>query len=128
MAIFLLDTSIIVDAINNKKNRQGFLLELLDQGHTLACCPVNVAEVYAGMLPKEKAATDAFLESLKYYPITFPAARLAGELRCEHRRKGITLSVPDTLIAAVAIQNRLPLLTDNIKDFPMKDLHLYPLP
>ena len=94
----------------------------------LACCPINVAEVYAGMRPKEEESTGRFLASLAYYPITFPVARLAGELKRDFAKKGITLSIPDTLIAAVAIQHQLYLITDNIKDFPMKELQLYPLP
>ena len=32
------------------------------------------------------------------------------------------------LIAAVAIQHQLTLITDNTKDFPMAGLTLYPLP
>jgi predicted nucleic acid-binding protein len=56
------------------------------------------------------------------------AARLAGELKRDYSKKGKTLSIPDTLIAATALHNRLTLLTDNAKDFPMKELALYPLP
>lgn len=124
----LLDTSIIIDAINEKKNRRIFLRELVEQGNLLACCPINVAEVYAGMRPKEATQTTAFLASLRYYPLTFPVAQLAGELKHNFGKKGTTLSLSDCLIAAVAIHHRLPLITDNIKDFPMKDLDLYPLP
>lgn len=32
------------------------------------------------------------------------------------------------MIAAVAIHNRLTLITDNVKGFPMEELALYPLP
>jgi tRNA(fMet)-specific endonuclease VapC len=128
MATFLLDTSVIIDALNNKRGRPDLLLELLNDGHLLACCPINVTEVYAGLRPKEEAATEAFLASLQYFPITLPAARSAGELKREHRRTGITLNLGDVIIAAVALSNHLILLTDNVKDFPMKDLSLYPLP
>jgi predicted nucleic acid-binding protein len=55
MATFLLDTNIIIDAINGKKGRNASLIGLAEQGHTLACCPVNVAEVHAGLRPKEGA-------------------------------------------------------------------------
>ena len=55
-------------------------------------------------------------------------ARLAGELKRGFGKKGTTLSVSDTLIAAVAIQYQLSLITDNVRDFPMKELTLYPLP
>ena len=94
----------------------------------MACCPVNIAEVYAGMRPKEEAATEALLRTLEYYHITWPVARLAGLLKRDHGRKGVTLTLADTTIAAVAIFHELTLITDNAKDFPMKELSLYPLP
>jgi len=128
MATYLLDTNIIIDAINEKRNRNQFLLELVEhQGHTLACCPINVAEVYAGMRPNEEPRTTALLQSLQLFPLTFPVADLGGHLKREHARKGVTLSLTDALIAAVAIHNQLTLITDNIKDFPMAGLSLYPL-
>src|SRR5579864_6927774 len=125
MATYLLDTNIIIDAINEKRNRNAFLVDLAErQGHSLACCPINVAEVYAGMRPKEEPKTAAVLRSLQLFPITFPVAELAGLLKRDHAKKGVTLSLTDSIIAAVAIYNQLTLITDNIKDFPMKDLSL----
>jgi predicted nucleic acid-binding protein len=56
MPAFLLDTSVIIDAINNKKDRRQLLRELLHEGNILACCPINVTEVYAGMRPAERTA------------------------------------------------------------------------
>ena len=128
MATYLLDTSVIVDALNNKRDRRALLLDLLEQGHLLACCPINVTEVYTGLRPKEEVATEAFLRSLDYSHITWPVARLAGLLKRDHARKGVTLNVADATIAAAAMVHELTLLTDNVKDFPMKDLRLYPLP
>jgi tRNA(fMet)-specific endonuclease VapC len=128
MATFLLDTSVIIDAINEKKNRRLFLRELVLAGHVLACCPINVSEIYAGVRPKEETQTHALLHSLEYFPITFPVAEMAGLLKRDYGKKGKNLSLTDTIIAAVAIHNQLPLITDNTKDFPMKELHLYPLP
>jgi len=40
----------------------------------------------------------------------------------------MTLSTTDVTIAAVALAHHLILLTDNVKDFPMKEIVLYPLP
>jgi predicted nucleic acid-binding protein len=129
MAIYLLDTNIIIDAINEKKDRYRLLLELAEaQGHTLACCPINVTEVYAGMRPKEEARTSALLRSLHLFPITFPVAELAGQLKRTHSKKGISLSLPDVIVAAVAIHNQLTLITENTKHFPMPEITLYPLP
>jgi predicted nucleic acid-binding protein len=122
MATYLLDTNIIIDALNDKKNRNRSLLSLAEQGHTLACCPINVAEVYAGMRPREEQRTAALLRSLQLYPVTFPVAELAGRLKRDYSRKGKTLSIPDTIVAAVALHHQLTLITDNAKDFPMEDL------
>ena len=128
MATYLLDTNIIIDALNEKRNRNAALFNLAAAGHTLACCPINVAEVCAGLRPKEEERTTALLQSLKLYPITFPVAELAGRLKREYGSKGKTLSIPDTIVAAVALHNELVLITDNVKDFPMEELSLYPLP
>jgi predicted nucleic acid-binding protein len=128
MATFLLDTSVIIDAINAKRDRGPFLKGLLEQGHLLACCPINVTEVYAGLRPKEEAVTQELLESLEYYPITWGIARLAGLLKRDYARKGITLATTDVTIASVALYHHLTLITDNLKHYPMTELSLYPVP
>lgn len=128
MATVLLDSSVIFDHLNGRKQRSEFLTQLIDQGHILACCPVNVTEVYAGLRKGEEKGTAAFLESLDFLPVTPEIARQAGLLRRDWRVKGHTLSYADVTIAAVALANRSPLLTDNRKHFPMPDLKLLPLP
>ena len=128
MAILLLDTTVIVDAINGKKQRHLLLDELLAQRNLLACCGISVTEAYAGMRPHEASLTEAFLRSLKFYEVTWEIARLAGELQNRWRKKGHSLFLPDVTIAAVALTHGLTLLTDNRKGFPMPELALYPLP
>ncbi|MGH9762006.1 MAG: type II toxin-antitoxin system VapC family toxin [Blastocatellia bacterium] len=127
MTTYLLDTSIIIDVLNGKRNRDGLLRSLLSQGDLLACCPVNISEVYAGMRPKEEATTEAFLQSLDYYEITWGVAKRAGLLKRDYSKKGHTLSLPDTTIAAVALEYNLTLITDNVKHYPMAQLKLYQL-
>src|SRR6202162_6496806 len=107
MAVFLLDTTVIVDTLNGKKARYEFLDALLAQRNILACCSINVTEVFAGVRPDEIEATEAFLRNLRYYEVTWEIARGAGDLQRQWRRKGLTLSLPDVTIAAVAIAQRL---------------------
>jgi tRNA(fMet)-specific endonuclease VapC len=121
---YLLDTSRIIDALNGRRERKAHLSHLLAAGHTLACCTINVIEVYAGMRPKERKATESFLQNLEYFEVTWKIAERAGRLRYDWARKGHTLSLPDVTIAAVAIENGLILLTDNARHFPMPELRL----
>jgi predicted nucleic acid-binding protein len=128
MATILLDTSVIFDHLNGRAGRTEFLDRLLVEGHLLACCAVNITEVYESLRPGEEAKTDAFLDSLEHLPVTPPIARQAGLLRRDWRTKGQTLSYTDVTIAAVALSNTTPLLTDNRKHFPMPELEILPLP
>jgi predicted nucleic acid-binding protein len=128
MAIFLLDTTVIVDAINGKRGRNRLLDDLLAQRNLLACCSINVTEVYAGMRPHEAKVTEAFLRGLKFYEVTWEIARRAGELKSEWAKKGHTIALPNVTIAAVALTHKLPLVTDNQKHFPMPELRLFELP
>ena len=128
MATYLLDTSVIIDALNGKRNRDQLFNQLLQQGHLLACCSINVTEVYAGVRSHEETQTRELLESLQYFPVIWPVARLAGLLKRDYSRKGVTLATTDVTVAAVAIYHQLILITDNLKHYPMKELSVYPLP
>ncbi|MGD0075121.1 MAG: type II toxin-antitoxin system VapC family toxin [Candidatus Binataceae bacterium] len=127
MAGYLLDTSVIVDVLNGKRERKPMLEILLQQGNTLGCCAINVAEVYAGMRPHEAQATQALLKSLDYYEITWEIARKAGEIKFQQARRGRTLSLADAMIAAVTVSNQLKLMTDNVRHYQIPGVNLFPL-
>lgn len=124
----LLDTSVLIDVLNRRKGRREFLRELANRNHRLACCAVTVAEIYAGTRPAEARDTEKLLNSLQYFDLDRGAARRAGLLKGAWARKGVTLALPDVLIAAVAIEHNLALATDNQKDYPMPELRLIALP
>lgn len=127
-ATCLLDSSVIIDVINDRNGRSQVLEGLLAEGTLLACCPINVTEVYMGMRPHEVEKTEEFLRSLEFYAVTWEVAKFAGALYRQYRQKGVTLALPDLTVAAVAINNDLQLATDNPKDFPMPELRFYRLP
>lgn len=127
MAVYLADTSVLIDAINRKRGRWELLRTLVEGGDILGCSAITVTEMYAGMRPHESAATQSFLGGMELYEVDWELARYAGLLKNEWARKGQTLSVPDVLIAATALVHSLVLMTDNRKDFPMPQLVLYPL-
>ena len=111
-----------------KRNRAAAMKELIAEQHELACCAINVAEVYAGMRGPEKEKTEALLRSLEYVPTSWEASKLAGHMKQEWTSKGKTLSLADLIIAAVCMTEALTLITDNRKDFAMPGLTLHPLP
>ena len=81
-----------------------------------------------GMRIGEETKTEKLLHSLEFYPVSWEAARLAGDLFRQWQRKGQTLALSDVTIAAVAIANNLALVTDNQRHFPMPDLQILALP
>ena len=128
MFLLLLDTTFIIDVLNDKRGRADLMETMIIDRRSLACCAINVAEVYVGLRSPEARRTEALLRNLIYAPITWESAKLAGELKRDWARKGHTLSLTDTTIAAVCITEGLTLVTDNRKHFPMPELTLYPLP
>lgn len=128
MTTYLLDTTVIIDALNGKRGRDALLKNLLQDGHLLGCSSIQVTEVYAGLRPQEEVVTEELLRSLEYYEVSWEIARHAGILKREYARKGITLSIADVTIAAVAFAYQLTLMTDNPRHYPMRDLRRYPLP
>jgi predicted nucleic acid-binding protein len=124
----LLDTSVLIDLLRNRNDRRNFVAGLLQANHTLATSVLNIAELYAGMLANERSITESLLNGLICLGISEQAARLGGQFKGTWAKRGHALTLADTLIAAVAIEEHCALLTDNRKHFPMPEVRLYPLP
>ena len=123
----LLDTSVLIDTLRRRKGRREALAALVRAHESLATTSLNIAELYAGMRPGEEASTEALLDGLECLDLTGSAARLGGKLKYQWSKRGQTVSLADALIAAIALEARCVLLTDNRKDFPMPELQLYEL-
>jgi predicted nucleic acid-binding protein len=128
MKPLLLDTNVIVDALRKRNERHLLVDHLLDQGQPLASCPITLTEIYAGMRPNEEKPTRAFMKSLLFLAITEDIAEQAGHLKAQYARRGRAISFQDASIAAVCIAYGCTLVTENVRDFPMPELQLYPLP
>jgi len=124
----LLDTSVLIDVLNGRRQRLEFVRSLAEEGHLLACCAITIAEVCAGMRHGEARATGDLLSGLEYFDTSRVVARRAGHLKAAWAAKGRTLALPDVLIAAIALEYGLTFATDNRKHFPMPELKLLALP
>jgi predicted nucleic acid-binding protein len=67
---YLLDSSVIIDALNDRKGRRDLLAKLSEREILLACCAVSVTELHMGIRPTEEAMTNQFLHRLEFFPIT----------------------------------------------------------
>lgn len=127
MAKYLLDTNIVIDVLRNRAGRQELLTALLERGSLLACSPITIAEIYAGLRSKEETTTEKLLSSFELLPLTSAVCRTAGLFRRDFLKIGKTLSLLDCLIAATAQHYDCILITENIRDFPMKEVSIYSL-
>jgi predicted nucleic acid-binding protein len=121
MKTFLPDTNILINALNGKRGHKELLNSLVLAGHRLACCAVTISELFSGIKPGDMAKVEAFVSGLLWYRTTPAIARQAGRWRYEYARRGVTLVLPDTLIAATALEYGLTLITNNQKYFPCRN-------
>src|SRR5258708_2795029 len=124
----LLDTSVLIDALRHRRGRRQWLAELVRAGHSLATSALNLAEVFAGMRPHEEERTKDFLTALDCHEITAGEGEMAGKLKSQWARKGRTLTLADTMVAAVALQRGCPLAPANRQNFSLPALDLCPPP
>jgi tRNA(fMet)-specific endonuclease VapC len=128
----LLDTNILSEigkakdatvAANAKTYRRSF------RHYTLST--VSVMEVVNGFQKTQAIGRlNAFLTTLPHMeilPFDQVAAELAGRIAGDLERIGHSIGVADTMIAAIAIDNGLELVTGNMSDFQRVQQLGYPL-
>ncbi len=123
---FLLDTTEIIDILRGERSTVARVREWLDRGFEVGICSIVVTETLAGVKPEDRAPVREFLQTLRFHPVTMEIAARAGEYLYDYARKGITLSLSDATIAAVAVTNNLILVTKNRKHYPMPEILLFP--
>lgn len=126
MTKHILDTTVLIAHLRGDQGVAEFLLELLSAGHALCTSCVNVAEIEQGIRPRERRAATALLDRLEYLPTTKEAATRAGRYRADWEKRGRTIHLADALVAGTARAHGAVLVTDNVSDFPMRDIHVEP--
>jgi len=119
---YLLDSDIIIAFLRGEKKTVKLIAELEKIMGVPATSPICIAEVQAGVKPGEEEKTNNFLDPLKIYVLDREIANKAGEYIREYQKKGITLLLPDVLIAATCTINNLFLMTYNTKHYPMPEI------
>ena len=107
----LIDSSVWIEYFRNGKGEAFNIVDaLLDSGKAVLCGIVEM-EIFAGMRKNERTLIKDLFSALHYINIERKDFRDAGERLNTLRKKGITVPASDCLIAALALNRNLPLLT-----------------
>ena len=120
----LVDTNIFI--AYGKKRDGGLVDRIKSENHDLYTSVIALAEFRSGIHKQDLNFYQAIKETFRPLPVDLEIADLAGEFRYEFLRKGLDIDLADHIIAATALVNNLTLVTFNKKDFPHKNLQLYP--
>ena len=122
---FLIDSDVIIWALRGQRETLELLKTLQSIGIP-ACSPVSIIEVKIGAKGREEKETKTFLDSLEVCPVDRQVADKASEYVIDYRKKGVTLGIPDAIIAATCIIHGLTLVTYNAKHYPVAEIKFYP--
>jgi predicted nucleic acid-binding protein len=113
---YLLDTTVLIDHVNDRAGASELLEELFSQPNDLYTCDVIVTEALSKGADDEILVIGALVRALEYVSTHPDAARWAGESR---RRRSATgpRSLSDTVIAGVARSLDAIVVTRNPHDF-----------
>jgi predicted nucleic acid-binding protein len=112
----LLDTCVVVDILNTKKEGIEFFKNLQKKPSVSV---LTIAEIFTGIRnKKEEEAFDFFLGFIDIVPLSTAIAMQGGQLKKKFFPSHHT-DLIDALIAASALEHNFELKTLNIKHFPM---------
>jgi predicted nucleic acid-binding protein len=119
MNSIVFDTDVLIDLLRGNQKSYDQIKELVVR-RPLFCSVITIAELYAGMFPHEKEATDNLIDSLGHVEVNSDIARRAGGFRFEYK----VSQLDDCLIAATAFHVGASLFTKNVKHYPMKEIEV----
>jgi predicted nucleic acid-binding protein len=120
----VLDSDVLIEVLRGNQIVAASLGHLMQGGATVAITPITVAEIFAGVRPKEEARTRVLLDAFGCLRIDRAVGELAGTLLARFNGSH-SVELADATIAACAIMQHASLWTLNRKHYPMRELHFY---
>ena len=118
MAKYLLDTDVIFEWLRRNERVVSWLKARDGAGDFLACTPVSIAELYAGLRPREEFIIGDLLRVLHCVDLDARVGRKAGRYRLTFGTRGRGRGRPDR----AAHVHGLVLCTRNLRHYPMRDV------
>ncbi|MHA2370284.1 MAG: PIN domain-containing protein [Candidatus Hodarchaeales archaeon] len=97
--------------------------DLEKESHSLATTAMNALELYVGIMGVDGVSsarverTEELIESLEILPLGQQAARRSAGIMNSLEKLGQPIGVKDTIVAGIALENRVPVMTRNIDHF-----------
>jgi predicted nucleic acid-binding protein len=114
----VVDTSVLIDYLRGHEGAADLLEKQRTLG-SLHASEITRLEVLAGMRPEEAEPTRSLLSALVWHPVDAAVAEDAGALGRRWLPSYSGIDSADLAIAATATIAGLPLLTMNVRHFPM---------
>ncbi len=128
MPLYLPDSTVLIGYGRGRREETEWFQRVLNGQDVVGSCAVTISECVGGARPRERAGWREVFDSFTYWDIEPGDAAQSGTYRYDFAREGFQLKLGDTLIAAVARRVGAIVVTDNLRDFPMSDIQVIPLP
>ena len=120
----ILDTTILIHLLRGDEKAKQKIGMLEQAGVELYSTQINLFEIIQGIYSfakapdQEIASLEVLLERLKVLDLTYFGAYHAGRLSGTLKKKGLTVSSSDLLIAGIGLANNIStIVTKNVDDF-----------
>jgi tRNA(fMet)-specific endonuclease VapC len=119
--IYLLDTNTYIRHLNQRSPSITARLQKVEETD-IAVCAIVKAELYAGAMKSQSpditlAKHRAFTERFYSFPFDESAVLVYARIRSTLEQSGTPIGANDLLIAAIALANKLILITHNTREF-----------
>lgn len=119
--MILSDTDCLIDYLKNRAPENGQVRRAL-VAKNLCVSAVTAFELYFGdPVGRGRSRLDQLFESISVLPVTQRTASIGAEHGARLAAIGLSLAMPDLLIAANAIESRSPIVTRNVRHFSRID-------
>ena len=125
MTAVLIDSDVLIEVSRARDQTILARWEELGRGDAVVLCsPVNIAELWQGARPHERAALAALFAVMTCIPIDAEIGQRAGDYLNQYAKRH-NVELGDALIAATVSVHNVRLWTRNRRHYPMKGLAFY---
>ena len=115
--MILVDTDVLIDYLNDRSPMAERVAALI-KADALQTTSINCFELLSGAhAGKRGDRTREFVDNVPVLYLDLPSAKKAAQIRQALERVGAAIEMADSLIAGIALENDLDLLTRNRRHF-----------